>query len=318
MKKWLLVLLVIILGVVIASFAFIPSVIKLSRIEKVAANSEEVYRYFTDAQLRQKWLASSNAAPAAASITPACQAFVFKGDSFYVTAVHVPSVTVMIGNEKEKTSSKVLMIPAGNDSTIIIWEAEINAGSNPVGRIANYVKASAIKEHVTEILNVYSRFISVPQNVYNFPIVESKVVDTLLLTTRKIFPSNPSPAQIFAIADAQKKYAADNGAALTNAPMLNMTILDSSHFQCTVAQPVSKALPVSGDIYMSRMIPGKILVQTVNGGPETIKYAFSRLSDYFRQHRHVSPALPFESMITNRSTETDTSKWMTKIFYPIF
>ena len=30
----------------------------------------------------------------------------------------------------------------------------------------------------------------------------------------------------------------------------------------------------------------------------------------------MSPAIPFESLITNRLEEPDTSKWVTKIYYP--
>ena len=31
-----------------------------------------------------------------------------------------------------------------------------------------------------------------------------------------------------------------------------------------------------------------------------------------------SPAIPFESLVTNRMQEPDTSKWVTKIYYPGF
>jgi hypothetical protein len=31
-----------------------------------------------------------------------------------------------------------------------------------------------------------------------------------------------------------------------------------------------------------------------------------------------TPAIPYQSIITNRLTETDTTKWITKIYQPIF
>jgi hypothetical protein len=62
---------------------------------------------------------------------------------------------------------------------------------------------------------------------------------------------------------------------------------------------------------------GNILVTDVNGGPSAIKYAFDRLEEYVSDTKRIPPAIPFESLITDRRKERDTSKWITRIYYPV-
>jgi hypothetical protein len=66
------------------------------------------------------------------------------------------------------------------------------------------------------------------------------------------------------------------------------------------------------------MIPGKILVTEVKGGNYTTGEALKQLDIYLDDNHLSSPAIPFESLVTDRSQETDTAKWVTKIYYPIY
>ncbi len=318
MKKWLLILVVILFMISLASYVLIPSVIKLSKIEKVAASSEEVFRYFTTPQLRNKWISAVKPSDNQINDNITDSSFSFENENFRVSSVQSTSATIIIGTEYEKINSQILMVSEGVDSTVIIWEAEIIGGSNPISRITGYLTAQKIKNYFSGILDVHKKFITVPENVYTFPIVTEQVKDTILIASRKVFATNPGTTEIYDMITKLEAYAKANEVQLTNSPMLNITVIDSSHYQCTVALPINKEIKNDGDMYLSKMVPGKILVETIKGGPVTIKYAFSRLQDYFRQHKHVSPAIPFESLITNRNAETDTSKWITKIYYPIF
>jgi hypothetical protein len=66
------------------------------------------------------------------------------------------------------------------------------------------------------------------------------------------------------------------------------------------------------------MIAGNILVAEVKGGPYTVTNAFNSLHDYVTDHDLQSPAIPFQSLITNRLQQPDSTKWITKIYYPIY
>jgi hypothetical protein len=65
------------------------------------------------------------------------------------------------------------------------------------------------------------------------------------------------------------------------------------------------------------MVPGKILVAEVKGGEQRVREAAANLQNYVDDYKLKSPAIPFESLVTDRTKETDTSKWITKLYYPI-
>jgi hypothetical protein len=65
------------------------------------------------------------------------------------------------------------------------------------------------------------------------------------------------------------------------------------------------------------MVPGTILVAEVKGGTATVEEGFRQLEFYIDEHELSSPGRPFQSLITDRSIEKDSTKWVTKLYYPV-
>ena len=42
-----------------------------------------------------------------------------------------------------------------------------------------------------------------------------------------------------------------------------------------------------------------------------------QMEQYVSDHKYVRIAIPFQSLVTDRMNEPDSSKWITKIYYPI-
>ena len=84
------------------------------------------------------------------------------------------------------------------------------------------------------------------------------------------------------------------------------------------AIPVNKYIPTNKNFLFKRMVPGKILVTEVIGGVNTTANALKELELYITDRHLQSPAIPFESLVTDRSKQPDTSKWVTKVYYPIY
>jgi hypothetical protein len=310
MKKWLLILVMLLVTAFIASYVLIPKEIKLENNITIGINAVEARNHLTNINLRNKWIGSN-----------ANDSFFYLGNTAY--AIHASTTnSALIVNTKtdlSTTQSELLLIPQGVDSTIFIWATALSAdNNNPIKKIKNYLQASSIKNNFKQLIDSFNNYTRIVENVYGFPIESKKVVDTVLIATRKKYSQYPTNKEIYEQIAKLEKYAIENNATITNAPMLNMSIIDSSHYQCTVALPLNKTLKNTADFYIAKMVPGNILVETVKGGPATIEIGFKRLTDYFLQHKMTSPALHFESLITNRLLETDTTKWITKIYYPIF
>jgi hypothetical protein len=42
------------------------------------------------------------------------------------------------------------------------------------------------------------------------------------------------------------------------------------------------------------------------------------MQQYFADYKRVAMAIPFEYLVTDRETETDTTKWVTRIYAPVY
>jgi hypothetical protein len=62
---------------------------------------------------------------------------------------------------------------------------------------------------------------------------------------------------------------------------------------------------------------GNILITEIKGGSASIDKAFKEMENYVSDYRRTPPAIPFQSLVTDRMKEPDTSKWITRIFYPV-
>ena len=103
----------------------------------------------------------------------------------------------------------------------------------------------------------------------------------------------------------------------TGYPMLNITPLDNGQFQFQVAVPVNKMLADKGTIFSRRMVPGNFMMLEAKGGPKTVDHAMQQLQQYAIDYQRTYMAIPFQVMVTDRLNEQDTTKWVTRIYYPV-
>jgi hypothetical protein len=83
--------------------------------------------------------------------------------------------------------------------------------------------------------------------------------------------------------------------------------------------PIDREIDVTGTAYeIKRMVLGNILISEVTGGPYTSKNATKQVELYMNDHKRKSPAIPYESLVVDRSAEPDTAKWVTRIYYPVY
>ena len=168
-----------------------------------------------------------------------------------------------------------------------------------------------------EVVKALQTYLEKKENVYGMNISQEKVVDTILISTKYISNTYPTTREIYSLINDLRKYISEAGAEGTNPPMLNIAN-DNNSYRTMVAIPINKIISEKGNYVFKRMIPGKILVAQVKGGEHTAMEALKQIDLYITDNNLSSPAIPFESLITNRSQEPDTTKWVTKIYYPIY
>ncbi|MEJ7680918.1 MAG: hypothetical protein WKG06_24320 [Segetibacter sp.] len=218
----------------------------------------------------------------------------------------------------ERVYSSILRIlPLKSDSSIIVWRLIIKNSSNPVSRINNYLEAGRIKGNMKVILKLMTLYLENRGKVYGIKIENERVKDTLLISTTTFVKDYPSVQTIYGSIDNLRAFIKARQAKETNYPMLHVEKTPDG-YKTMVAIPVNKLLESNGQYVFKRMVPGNILVAEVKGGAFRVQEALAQMENFIQDSELISPAIPFESLITDRLKEKDTSKWITKIYYPIF
>lgn len=307
----------LIMGLVIflvVPYLYIPSTIRQSLMAIVPATPQAAQESLLNESRWNEWWPDSSGHNKAA----ATGEFVYNGHAFKPGTKQFSAIELISDHAGDSTKGLVTFFPYGKDSVRIIWELKVKASLNPITRMQQNKNAKKLQQDMSAILQGFSSYISSPEHFYGIKVVESKITDTVLVMTRSHFTRQPDMPAIYGLVGKLQQYAAQSGASATNPPMLHIRKLDNGQLEAMVALPVSKELNSTASIEAKRMFGGNVLVTEIKGGPATVAGAFRKFESYISDHHFTSPAIPFESLITNRIEETDTSKWITKIYYPVF
>jgi DNA-directed RNA polymerase subunit L len=238
--------------------------------------------------------------------------------TFSVTKRLNNSLEVNVKNEQHNIPVSILLIPMSSDSVTVSWNTVFPVTANPFTKIKQRSQANAVKNKMDDALSKFQQFVSHNENIYGTHIEETSTEDTFLLATRFTSHIYPTNELIYSNINKLKSYAKSVGAKESGAPMLNISTADSSTFSCMVALPVNRIVAGKGDVFFVRMVPGHFLRTEVTGGPHTIANAHRMMDQYFKDFNRVTMAIPFEYLVTDRLKEADTSKWITRVYGPVY
>jgi len=299
----LILLLVVVLAVI---YLFIPGRLKIGATTTLNATLPGVSRSLSDTN---SW---KNFWPAKPLFKIDDQEFLIKGKIF-------DAFNVDIASDSDTLSSIINLLLISTDSINIDWKSEKITSNNPFKRFVQYRKAIALEKNMKKILEEMKGFMEQAKNIYGFPINRTIVTDSALISTRRVLDHQPTVKDIDDIIQSLKTYIRHHNAAEQNFPMLNVRQLDSSHYEVMMAIPVDRRLPLTNDFAPKFLLKGgNILEAKITGGPYTIEAAFREFENYRSDYKYGTPAIRYQLLVTDRSKEPDTAKWITKIYYPIF
>lgn len=315
MKKLLLIIFVLIPLIFAGIYIFIPGKINFGKIIYINANRNITSRYIGEETNWIQWWPSDSEHVLSPKENKGIS-YTYKDFEYTITRKALEGTSILITHDGSAINSFLHLIALKPDSVVVEWKGELPATNNPINRIKNYLLATEVKKNISEILQNAKIFLEKTESVYGISIVQQQVKDTLLISTRLTSNNYPSTAEIYNLITSLREYIFSNGATETNSPMLNIT--KDSTYKIMVAIPINHAIPPTEKFLLKKMVPGKILVTEVTGGTYTADQALRQLTMYMEDNRLVSPAIPFQSLVTERSKEPDTTKWVTKIYFPVF
>jgi hypothetical protein len=204
------------------------------------------------------------------------------------------------------------------DSSSALFQVSLPPADNPVQRVSNFFRGQKIAGEADELLNRLRIYAQEPKNVYSMAIRRERVKDSAFVATRFQSVGYPDAETIYKHVAELKNYIKEQGATEKEVPMLHAETLDGKSYEVMVAIPIDKVLDGKGKIEPKRMVLGNILMGEVKGGAYTVQKAMEELTYYVQDHHRNSPAIPYESLVTNRLQEPDTAKWVTQLYYPVY
>ncbi|HEX7902480.1 MAG TPA: GyrI-like domain-containing protein [Chitinophagaceae bacterium] len=310
MKKVLVLLILLLVAVIAAIYILIPNRIRISQSMRMEVNKDALYRKLSTAAAWSEWWPGKKTGPDSV--------YIMNEIKFKPGPALIVSLPVYISSDGLKALSEFTFIQPTIDSTQLQTETVVPTSYNPFKRAAIYFKSKKLESSLSAMLqSIKTTYVSTAQ-LYGYTIQKEKVVDSTLIFIVTEVKGYPSVTIIYNQVDKLKEYIRKNNAVETGFPMLNIYTADSILYHLKVAIPVDKKLPSAGNISYKWMLGGgNILITEVKGGPYEINKAYEQILNYISDHRRVAPAIPFESLVTDRRMEPDSSKWITRIYYPV-
>lgn len=310
MKKLILVLIPVVIAILFIYF-IIPRKHTIEAAVKLPCVPEAAFRILSQDSGWQSWWPGT--------LSQTGKSYQYAADSYTLTTKGHSSLGITIETLKDSLHSQMNFFALPGDSMLVNWQLNMTAGNHPLDRIGAGRKAANLKKSMDSILSHIRTYLSDFKNVYGSTFHEGSITDTFLITTKFVSPTPPSLPLIYSMIDKLKNFCGSTGGcSITGNPMLNITPKGAGGFQVMVALPVNHFIPVEGVISGVKMVPGKFIITDVTGGPQTIEHIHRQLQYYFQDYHRTAMAIPFEYLLTDRLQETDTSKWRTRIYAPVY
>jgi hypothetical protein len=294
-------------------YFLIPGKLTVSSAVSYKANREGVYGFLINDSNWQKWWPGT-----ASKNDNGTWSFRYDDYTVQIEKIMYGAIPLKIEMNNLSFESLLIIVPFNTDSLGIEISVDINNGTNPFNRIAGYFRAKKVKRMLNNIVTSLQNYTSDLKNIYGINIKKEKVQYQDLVSAKQPFSHYPTTKDIYAIIEKLRNYVNRSGAKELFFPMLNINMIDSINYIAQVGLPVDKNLPEEGNISSKWMLKdGNILVGDVTGGPKKIEEAIKQIEKYLLDYQRTTIAIPFQMLITDRTKEQDSSKWVTRLYYPV-
>ena len=306
MKKIFIILVLLAVLALAAVYLFIPEKIKIEATVSLEAAFPAVSRTLIDENNWRKWW------PGETPFAYSNQTYAIKGKFFNVFDIDIYS-------DKDTINSQMELVLVTTNTMTILWNTQLPSSNDPFKRFKRYQQVKQTEKNMNAILQSLKTFLQKKENIYGIDIRESLVKDSALISTRRQFDHFPNVQEVDSMIQSLKKYISQNNAIEKNSPMLNVFDLGNSRYEAMTAIPVDKALPKTNEFAPKFLLKGgNILEAQIQGGPYTIAKGLKELENYRADYKFNSPAIPYQLLVTDRSKEPDTTKWITRLYYPVY
>jgi hypothetical protein len=309
MKKPALLILGLLLLAFVSIYFIIPQHVKTINTIETDATDINVSKFIVNKRPWLKWWPGQHKAGDSTF-------FSYNGVNYILQQNTNSSIQVLVKLKDIDLNSTITYASTGEGMCAVTWIAEKQTSINPFTRIAEYWKIKRSAKDIDKILIHFKTFIQKDSNIYGMAVNLGTIKNPIVLATTTNTNEYPATETIYKMINGLRQQIKLQKALQTDSPMLNIYPIDNHNYQVMVAIPINKLVtPATNTVINNLVKGGNILHTKVKGGRYTIANAFSQLKKYQDDHGLRSPAMPYAQLITNRLTQPDTTKWITKVFY---
>ena len=313
MKKFFLFILVILALCIASVYIFIPKKMVVSGALSFRANSDGLLRSLAEKGNWKNWWPGTVAKAGNGSLR-----FTNGDYDFQVREILYNAIQLKLFHRDDSSDGLLRIIPFNNDSMRIELLSQLEAHSDPFSRVASFLRGKRIERAFDDIVLSLSKYASNLKNIYGMDIKNERVQYQNLVSAKQSFSHYPTTDDVYAIVTRLRNYINQSGAKELFSPMLNIKKTDSATYIAQVGLPIDRALPDKDDISSKWMMKGgNILTGEVTGGQKQIEEADRQMQLYIMDYQRSIIAIPFQMLITDRTKEPDSTKWITRIYYPV-
>jgi len=313
MKKILLIILIFLALCVASVYMFVPKKLVVSSVSSFHANRQGVHRFLAEDSNWKKWWPGT-----VTKTSDNLLGFTVDGCDFEVREVLYDAIRLRLIKNGDSSTGFVRLIPLTKDSVRVELSSRLEARPDPFSRISAYLRGKRIEKAFDDIVLSLSKYASDVKNVYGINIKNEKVQYQNLVSTKQSFSHYPTTEDVYAIISRLRNYINQSGAKELFSPMLNIKKTDSTTYSAQVGLPVDRVVPQKDDITSKWMMKGgNILTGEVTGGQNQIEQAEKQMELYISDYQRSIIAIPFQMLITDRTKEPDSTRWITRIYYPV-
>lgn len=309
MRKWFIVIPLLVIAVLATAYFLQPSTQAQSFETTIGCPQRAVARYIINKNQWPKWWPGKKTGE---------NDFSFGGCNYKIGEILLNGFKTVVYHDHDSLKGLLQFIYFGVDSTQFKWTSTYTFSKSPLKRLEEKKRLAVLTDNVQSLLNEMKNYFSDRAKVYGLRIETTTEKDSTMLLYKTTFNHYPSTEEIYKIIYSIRNYIKTNGGKENDYPMLNVHKEGVDRFETRVAVPTESDVTPTGKFEVKKMVLGNILVSQVEGGMEKVREGEKQLANYVQDYNIPSPAIPFQSLVTERISEPDSSKWITRLYYPIF
>ncbi len=309
MKKWLILIIVLVVAC-LTTLYFLRSATQTQTFETtIGCSQRAVARHIINRKQWIEWWPGKKISE---------NNFSFKDCNYKIGEILLNGFKTVVYHNNDSLKGLLQFIYFGTDSTQFKWTSTYTFSKNPLKRWEEKKHLKVITDNVHDLVSDMKKYFSDSVKVYGMAIKRDTVKDSTMISFKGTFDHYPSTGEIYNMIHAIRNYIQSKGGEESDYPMLNVRKVGAERFETMLAVPTQRDVPPGGKFEIKKMVLGNILVSQVTGGVQRVKEGEKQLANYVEDFGKMSPAIPFQSLVTERIAEPDSSKWITRLYYPIF